>query len=1415
MQNSQTNTFLKGMNLDTAKEFVGTEQYIDALDVHVNTDAGATAGALQPYLDVVVDNNDNGLTNHTILGTTAGHFGKDKANCFIVLSHYSEDEEDGGKTDMNALSVFDIKDNTLLWKLETPDLQCKTRVKLVNLWEDEERSRVYISSEDSYIQIVNINSNYGTVSGVVNNVTGYDFSMFPRCGALMPLKFSHIVAGNKTAGKVQYAYQLFDKSGETTALSAISHMIPIGSDLSNDFTNEGVVIKCEDVPQSYSYVRIYEIRYTNSTDVPRVFIKDEFQIQDQLIYTDTSDSHLSEITLEQFHAIKSFQFQASSIEIKDNRLFAANIRQCEFDIEFDARVYSANSEGIVEYTTTSGVSSQINIDNICQQNIPNDEVVNNQDPNKYKYGAKFANGKRVLGGRGPNIQYEFICPILIAESNSDFNRPTYGSDTLNPNYGFKSLEMLLPSTDTGDANNVQYESITILSGFYDNSNIGDNFEKYQHSSVETANIQSNQHVVNALSYADTYISSNYVGFKQGECYTFGIVFYNEANIPSPVHYVGTIHIPYLNNTYSTYKDEHGKVHDLAVMPVGIRFHVNTTNLLKQGVVAYEIVREQKTIDNRKIMCQGILSNTYPAGKHAFSTGDSDLRLPIFPTIGLKMKTVDNYQNQDINFVDNYYEHTLNSEYVSITSPEISVNKENFKQSLQLLDSMKLVKVLYSFMVDNEDLYKKVYTNIHGGHQFDRNGAYPIARHFTYATAPSSQYTVNGNTYKHYKVFGTTIFMDNEYVKDVAGIPLKNAHDSMAYGLFKYYVTTNILTDYVLKDAHGVLCATLPVDHVGATSNNFNVVLDQKSIVNMSFALGKENSYETFGGHGNCVIASSADNSYLDAYEKVIQYTPIRLGSNVYDTTNHGDWSYASTLTIQDVVENDHINRPSWVYNYGDFINQRLVNYDNSVNVPGVFVVDMLTGYSQNMSHSQLSSINYTSFGNYFKISDSECQQNDVFGGDTYVCVHKELWSGYGYDESYTLGKVKARASVNIKYPVETRINLDRVSGPNYDSVVDSEKLGLMFEPGVNLLGSAQELPLNEYNDAYSAQEYNKVFVSKGVWDLTNQHLSNRILASEVKSLGELTDSFQDFKIANYIDVDGQYGPITNLVKYNGRLYYLQSTAFGTVSINERSLITDNNQATLLLGTGDVLQRYDYISTFNGSNKLNDPSIVVSPSSLYWYDSNKQSIQVFNQGGLNSLSKLKNVQSYFDNIVRDKTVHSGYDMKYNEVWFSAEDSGRDSIIYSEQIQAFVGFYSKQLRYPKTGERFALGLTPDNKFIHFGECDGHVNPEQSLRHVEFVVNQNAGMPKVFDTFAVNDCVRPMKDETQWFVAKFSTNRQGDASLTPPVNKEGVYYMSIGRDGNKERMRDKIMTVKLTLNTTEFSIPSVSTMFRYSRI
>jgi hypothetical protein len=172
-----------------------------------------------------------------------------------------------------------------------------------------------------------------------------------------------------------------------------------------------------------------------------------------------------------------------------------------------------------------------------------------------------------------------------------------------------------------------------------------------------------------------------------------------------------------------------------------------------------------------------------------------------------------------------------------------------------------------------------------------------------------------------------------------------------------------------------------------------------------------------------------------------------------------------------------------------------------------------------------------------------------------------------------------------------------------------------------------------------------------------------------------------FGANNFIDVDTTYGELNNLTNFKNKIFFHQEQAFGVLSINDRALVADSTSASgLVLGSGGVLDRYDYISTQYGN--LHSYGITQSESGLYWIDTIKNELLVFNGEGLNPLSKTKKIDKYFkDNYNDISKVQSVFNSKYNEVWFKLDNFAIDLglLVYNEQFNCFTGFYTIPAQY----------------------------------------------------------------------------------------------------------------------------------------
>ena len=306
----------------------------------------------------------------------------------------------------------------------------------------------------------------------------------------------------------------------------------------------------------------------------------------------------------------------------------------------------------------------------------------------------------------------------------------------------------------------------------------------------------------------------------------------------------------------------------------------------------------------------------------------------------------------------------------------------------------------------------------------------------------------------------------------------------------------------------------------------------------------------------------------------------------------------------------------------------------------------------------------------------------VFGGDTYIglfdytvirATDPMLGNGLEQGEkddwyvSASATEMYQVSNSNALIPLESSINMRLSGSKSYitsgrepfiqqnpgiynptlsTGIIAANWIGV--SAGVRPISFTQTLPQFAYNSAYSADKIANIFLSDISEDTTTRK-DCRVIASDKKTIDEVFDSWSVFRAANYIDVDTKYGKITRLKTFNNKLFFLQEGAIGVLSVNDRSLIQDNNIGELVLGTGEVLSRYDYVSTNNGLHKDAINSLATSPSGMYWYDHKRSEMCMFSKG-TGSLSKAAGIQKILNKNGEsiEMNIPIGYDRKYNEL-----------------------------------------------------------------------------------------------------------------------------------------------------------------------
>jgi hypothetical protein len=530
-------------------------------------------------------------------------------------------------------------------------------------------------------------------------------------------------------------------------------------------------------------------------------------------------------------------------------------------------------------------------------------------------------------------------------------------------------------------------------------------------------------------------------------------------------------------------------------------------------------------------------------------------------------------------------------------------------------------------------------------------------------------------------------------------------------------------------------------------------------------------------------------------------------------------------------------------------------------------------YGGNSYTARLSTIyNDCAFNFYMTTNSTYINGLDIYGGDTYIGM-------FDYLRNIVTGDIPTnrRSQLIMYFPVETSIDLryrqddcfsKTVDTSTHDRVLMQELAGTytsILVSGVNISYN-QKTNLYVYNTVYSQENSTiSMFTKSDVLPSGNVIHDNRVVVSDLKIDSELVDSWTIFKADNFLDVDSKYGGITTLFHKDNYLYFWQPKAFGVLSVAQRSLMSDNNQGQLVIGTGGVLDRYDYITTSEGCSTRF--SVVEGLKGLYWFDRNNCGIYRYSGNeGVKSLSITKGVSTTIrSSIPSNLESISGYDKVYNELLFTLPGTS-NTFVFNEIFDSFNGIYTY---YPNSlikpnGSPYYISIkrnSQDIPYVHTpfsnrGSFFGVVNPSK----IKLLINDAYNETKVFDGIHYESTSKALLNGTyhvDQIYDTFNTIRcyddyqnsgiqtiytsgptqnitrhEREFKLNLPRNIVKISSLSnpdILNNTNldatrlfKERMRDKYLIIDLCYNNTVplstfnyvFNVPYIITNYRISK-
>ena len=600
----------KGLTSDAARDSIKDGYYIDALDIRITTDTGQSQGAItnlkgnSSYFQLPTTDGDIGVTGvMEIIGATSIRntiifFAADdsNANGWIFKLEYND-------IDQSIIGIPNIiyKNNELFFSKERP-------IEAFGRYESDCISRVYWSDYEEFYRSINIED-----PNLANVPIGL-IDAFPNVKYTQPLLEKVTTGGELPVGLHQYAYRLITADGKETLISPPSILIHTTSDASstnrtaeymgdpiNTNSNKAhqIVIDTSDY-EPFESIELINVFHSEYTGTPQVFSIETKVINgdNEVTFTHTgAEESIVELDLFEY-TIKQYPFKTyKSATQKDNSLIISNIKGSQFDVQdildsfnesFEARTGRYNS-GIVLPHPLTGTPEQIDAARLANAFNVND--INsgiafdgyNMDSHwdatwhtdkqyKYKSNGTTLGGGGPLSTTGANISYSFhLEPYLIDGGATP---------------GFANL----------------------ANGPVNTHNFNDGYGTYTNPLFDST--------------ASPFISGLVKGYKRGETYRFGIVFYNKKGESSFVEYIGDIKFPDISEendsdtipginfhpvTRETLRNLPNQILTTAYA-MGIKFEIDFTscpNFLNQ-IESYQIVRLKREINDSKRLCTGIM-----------------------------------------------------------------------------------------------------------------------------------------------------------------------------------------------------------------------------------------------------------------------------------------------------------------------------------------------------------------------------------------------------------------------------------------------------------------------------------------------------------------------------------------------------------------------------------------------------------------------------------------------------------------------------------------------------------------------------------------------------------------------------------------------------------------------------------------
>lgn len=362
--------------------------------------------------------------------------------------------------------------------------------------------------------------------------------------------------------------------------------------------------------------------------------------------------------------------------------------------------------------------------------------------------------------------------------------------------------------------------------------------------------------------------------------------------------------------------------------------------------------------------------------------------------------------------------------------------------------------------------------------------------------------------------------------------------------------------------------------------------------------------------------------------------------------------------------------------------------------------------------------------------------------------------------------------------------------------------------------------LYDYSTDLSAKEDGKVFFVDDYTVTDNTNFPSRLVYSNQKIYNSYEEGFDRYPVLNFFDLEERYGDVSNLHTFKDRVYAFQENAISYIPIS-KGVIETADGINMSLQTGAIIGTPLFASTYHGAsvgtNALSNNDVIFA------IDRGRGAIIAFDGSSVTDLSS-KGMETFFrgadytdvaydysrkELIVYDRRATainpgSNENLKFRPVIFSDKTKAWISEIDGTSTD-FIGIAwqtppTKTVAQPRVKNGLmAMAVSSENIDIH----DMYENTTTTsifganlTPYIDYTINKEILNVKTFDGMAFySDGLL-----AEAIVSTYIPEEDQDTTITfPSLSREGVYRAKTLRDSENRRMRSEYADVKLSWDPT----------------